>query len=408
MYITRIQLKDIRGFHTLNLPIAAVDGRPRMRTLIVGRNGTCKSTLLRCIAVALCDEADGNALLAEPIGALITDGKPSGAIEIDLMPRKQPGTRATTTITTWLKRQGDKDIVAKREERETSPPTEKLFVCGYGASRATEGPESGRPYRILDSVYTLFQYGESLHGVELTLRRLRDYLGTERYTRTLKGITKALGLSPRDKIDLPKGGGVVVSGPTIGGKIPLEAWADGYRLTFQWIIDLYAWAMRAGQVTASGGVAGILLVDELEQHLHPSMQTALLGRLSRLLEETQVFATTHSPLVVLGAQPKEVVVLRRKRKSVRADKHIPDFTGFSAEDVLADEDLFDSAVYSPELNQRLEQYRRLASLPKAKRTQAQRRKLQRLAEELRSQQLIPGDESPLLKEVRRLRKDLDL
>ena len=53
-----------------------------------------------------------------------------------------------------------------------------------------------------------------------------------------------------------------------------------------WILDLYAWAMRANRVTKAGGIHGVLLVDEVEQHLHPSMQTTLLARLREIVSRT--------------------------------------------------------------------------------------------------------------------------
>ena len=96
----------------------------------------------------------------------------------------------------------------------------------------------------------------------------------------MNGIKKALILSPRDSIDLPKGGGVVLSGPSIGKRIPLEGWADGYRITLMWILDIFAWAMRAGATTPSAGIRCILLIYELQRPLHPSMQPDTLTRVS--------------------------------------------------------------------------------------------------------------------------------
>ena len=114
------------------------------------------------------------------------------------------------------------------------------------------------------------------------------------------GIKRVLGLIPEDEIHLPKGGGVEVSGPTVGKRVRLEGWADGYRLTLAWLLDLYGWAMRADRVQPNGGIEGILLIDEIEQHLHPSMQTRILPRLGKILPDLQIIATTHSPLIALS------------------------------------------------------------------------------------------------------------
>ena len=294
--------------------------------LIIGRNGTCKTSLLRSIAIGLADRTDATYLSAEPVGGLIREGREGrdeGRIDRGIINITASGFKnefAEREFGKDVLREGDKEFVyidmrpgkASFQDKPLPP-----FICGYGAGRYGVGPDSARGYRISDSVKTLFRYEETLIAPELTLRRLRDFFSTtDIYERTLQGIKRALGLTEADKIDLPLGGGVEISGPTIGEKIRLEGWADGYRLTFSWILDLYAWALKAGSIDEEGYVEGILLVDEIEQHLHPSMQSEILPRLSELLPKMQIFATTHSPLVALDARPEELVVLRREGDQV--------------------------------------------------------------------------------------------
>lgn len=403
-YITRIQLENIRAFRKLNLDVSDTAETARMRTVIIGRNGTCKSTLLRCIAIGLCDPEDGNSLVAEPMGRLITEDSKEAKIMIELVSHDID--EKPLNITTTLQYRNGKEIVSDQDNPPPSP--EKLFVCGYGAGRSTEGPDRFRGYRIIDSVYTLFQYEEGLIDTELTLRRLKDYLGSKTYENTMKGIKRALGLSPKAEIDLPKGGGVIVSGPSIGKAIPLQGWADGYRMTFNWIMDLYAHAMRADKITKRGGIGGIFLIDELEQHCHPSMQTDMIPHLSKLFPEMQIFTTTHSPLVALGAYAEELVVLQRKVKYVHSVDFVPDFAGYSAEDMLVDDRLFDTDVYSPETSKMLKRYRKLAAITKEQRTQTQVSELRALARKLKSQKLPEIRESALAVELRKLRKKYDL
>ncbi len=394
MYITRICLENIRGFKKLSLDLSSGSARTRrarMRTTIIGENGTCKTTLLRCIAIGLCDEKDASGLLAEPTGQLVTIGERTATIEIDLLAE---GGQESETIRTALGSEDGQDYLEEKEG-STPNPSDGLLVCGYGVGRSNEGPETGRAYRIIDSVYTMFQYGEPLVSVELTLRRLYDYLGTGAFDKTMRGIKRVLGLGPKDKIEFVKGGGVTISGPKYGKGIPLEGWADGYRLTFTWLLDFYAWAMRAGCITQTGGIQGILLVDEPEQHLHPSMQTDLLDRLSKLFPDVQIIVTTHSALVALGTSPSELVVLKRRGMKVLSESGVRDFTGYSAEDMLVDEKLFDSSesVYSPETNKKLLAYRKLIGIPAKKRTKKQTVRLRALAGELAAQEIPMEGES---------------
>src|SRR5262245_25603909 len=82
MLIGRIYLQNIRGFRELDIDLQGDSLLPRRRTLIIGKNGTCKTSVLRAIALGLCDFQDANALLAEPIGRLVSTGASEGRIEI--------------------------------------------------------------------------------------------------------------------------------------------------------------------------------------------------------------------------------------------------------------------------------------------------------------------------------------
>jgi len=405
MYISRIYLKNIRGFGELNLDLmekksgnSTLSPSPRMRTIIIGKNGTCKTTLLRCVAIGLADKKDASGLLAEDIGQLISEDSNTATIEIVLAPENS-GSKEFKIITT-LGSEKKQDFLMKKEPESLD---RELFVCGYGALRFPGGEDKFRAYRIIDSVYTLFSYDQpNLVGSEIALRRLRDFLGTGIYKKTMKRIKEALGLGQRDKIDLPKGGGVVVSGPEIGRHVPLEGWADGYRMTFGWLLDIYAWAMRANCLTSSGHIRGTILLDEMEQHLHPSMQIDLLNRFSELFPDLQIIATTHSPLVALGALPKEIVVLRREGKRVIADSEMPDFSGYSAEDMLADSKLFDSDVYSPETNKKLTEYRRIISKPAKTRKKTEEDRLKSLTAELMAQEVLEDKHNKIDKQLKKL------
>ena len=114
------------------------------------------------------------------------------------------------------------------------------------------------------------------------------------------------------------------------------------------------------------------------------MQAEILPRLSDLFPKMQIFATTHSPLVALDAKPEELVVLRREGNHVIAEKHVPDFSGFSAEDMLSDPRLFDTEVYGSEAQEKLSQYRELVSIPQDVRSPEQRERLRSLAASISS------------------------
>lgn len=393
MYISRIRLENIRGFRELEIDLSGEDGSPRKRTVIIGKNGTCKTSVLRAIALGLCDLTDATTLISESIGEMTHRGANHGAVEIVL------GRCVELSTLIHSDRNIGKEFVLKHEPDGGWPQT---FVCGYGAGRYGVGPDTGREYRGIDGVYTLFDYHRTLIDPELTLRRLRDFLGTERYKAALTGVKRALGLTMEDEIRLPRGGGVELFGPSIGGKIRLEGWADGYRMTFSWMLDLYGRAMSADRITADGHVHGVVLIDEIEQHLHPSLQAEILPHISEVFPEIQLIATTHSPLVALDVKPEELVVLRREGNEIIREEDVPDYTGYSAEDMLVDERLFDTEIYAPEMREKVARYRELAAIPKAARRGGQTRELHDLALEIRERPVPESRESEMVRQLKQL------
>ena len=68
------------------------------------------------------------------------------------------------------------------------------------------------------------------------------------------------------------------------------------------------------EISDPSELEGIVLIDELDVHLHPSWQKALPGLLSDIFPKIQFIASTHSPIPLLGA-PKESVVLKVHQSS---------------------------------------------------------------------------------------------
>lgn len=401
-HLYEIRLTNIRGFRELEIDLQTPQG-PRRRTLIIGKNGTCKSTLLRAVALGIAGEAEANRLLGEPLGRVLAKEESRGRIWFKFRDSLHGNEL-------HILRQGDNEV-AEFWLPAGFPALNKwdLFVCGYGAGRFGTRPDSTtQGYRVSSAVASLFRYDQALADPELTLRRLQSLFGTQIYDRTLLGLKRALGLTEEDEIAPRPGGGVLVSGPTVGGAIPLETWADGYRLTFSWLLDLYAWAMQAGTIDEEGHVRGILLIDEIEQHLHPSMQAEILPRLSDLFPKMQIFATTHSPLVALDAAPEELVVLRREGDQVVAAPEVPDYLGYSVDDMLSDPRLFDSEVYGTETREKLSHYRELVAIPKEERNADQRREIRSLAREMRAYESLPEQENETSRVLKELMAKYDI
>jgi predicted ATP-binding protein involved in virulence len=101
------------------------------------------------------------------------------------------------------------------------------------------------------------------------------------------------------------------------------------------------------------------------------------------MPDTQYVLTTHSPLVALGAHPSQLVVLERHEGRVTVRDRIPDFRGFSAEDVLADSRLFATDARNPELAKLMEHYDTLVDVPPTQRSDEEQDTLRKVAQALR-------------------------
>ena len=188
MYIKKLKLKNIRCFDKLEIDFE----KSESSILILGDNGDGKSTILKCLAMGLCDESSAAALFRELPGEFVRrqPGEEkakigdSGTIEIDLTGDDNWTYRITTRIisletferVTQSKR--NKRILyrfrGKKRELLTQDtfPWEQIFVSGYGAGIRVQGTADFQHYLAVDAVYPLFKYDMPLQNPELVIRRL--------------------------------------------------------------------------------------------------------------------------------------------------------------------------------------------------------------------------------------------
>ena len=115
MYIKQIKLTNIRAVKTLDIPPNG-DDLP-LQSILIGGNSTCKTTILRCVAIGLCNKASASALLSELPGSMVGSQSNIGTIEIKL---KTPGRRRDISIITTLQRQQLEQIIDSSERQQSS------------------------------------------------------------------------------------------------------------------------------------------------------------------------------------------------------------------------------------------------------------------------------------------------
>jgi predicted ATP-dependent endonuclease of OLD family len=123
---------------------------------------------------------------------------------------------------------------------------------------------------------------------------------------------------------------------------------DGFSSILDIVTELI---MRMGEhKSRSYDVQGIVLIDELETHLHIDLQKKILQFLTSFFPKIQFIVTTHSPFVIQSVS--NAVICDLEKRIVTED-----LSGYSWDAII--ESYFDSDKYSDKLKEKVERYEEL-------------------------------------------------
>ena len=106
-------------------------------------------------------------------------------------------------------------------------------------------------------------------------------------------------------------------------RVPFPALSDGYRALVGWIGDLlYHVCETCPKGKRLDENQGIVMIDEVDLHIHPKWQMELLPRLARWLPRIQFIVTSHSPLLVGSLDWRNVIVAQQRRDGSSALKRV--------------------------------------------------------------------------------------
>jgi len=333
MYIKRLYLKDIRCFDEFEINF----NQPGASILLLGDNGDGKSTILKSLAMGLCDESSTAALFRELPGEFVQrkkgqDEVPTGKfgfVEVDLVNRRGITYRIKTKITSLKKfERVSQELIKlkgsnKPEHLEQDKfPWEQIFVSGYGPGVRIQATSDIQHYLPVDAVYPLFSYSSPLQNPELVISRLLR--ATREGTITLKAgkateskVLRIIQSLMTDLLDLKSPDhfkftttGIKVDGHW--GTSELSELGDGYQAIINWVLDLLSWWFLCESAKGKldlESLRGIVIIDEIEQHLHPKWQRRIFPRLREKFPKIQFIVATHSPLVASGSESIDVHLL---------------------------------------------------------------------------------------------------
>jgi len=349
MYLRSATISNIKQIRELTLDFHKKDGQgSRNLTVLLGRNGTGKTTILRAIAMALGGVALSTKLVKSPLelAPLPIQGNsqalPADAHEAAVEVKIQPPEGLPDIPRSWRIRlpagkaffKGNANADQIDDLRAENRPG--LFVAGYGIQRALPGPldkpdDSG--VAIYGQLGNLFDQGA------LIATNFVDLVDQPKeFARAVQRALKRADLLPALKeVELRGQGGVRSSASLVesrrfelelGGKrqkIPATWLSHGYQSTIAWVVDLLGRVVQGehgGQVSEPEQVAGVLLIDEIDIHLHPTWQRTILNGLKEAFPNLQIIATTHSPMVIADLRPDEIYLLDNDPERGITAKHL--------------------------------------------------------------------------------------
>lgn len=111
----------------------------------------------------------------------------------------------------------------------------------------------------------------------------------------------------------------------------LSKLSAGYQSLLWMIMDLaYRVCLLNPELQDESQIRGIVLIDEIDMHLHPKWQWNIIKGLSTVFENVQFIIATHSPIVISSAKKANLILLDEKQGIT----YLPECYGYTVEDVL--------------------------------------------------------------------------
>ncbi len=304
--------------------------------LLIGNNGKGKTTILDALAIMLNTYFQGSGIQTGGVSIKKDDAR--------LLVREKEGqvfrewqsevwlkasAQIDGQIWEWKRNKGDrggeaKDLVnlgamAREEVKQDNDPNMPLLLY-YGA---------GRLWDIHRNIQTE-KPGSQLDAYRYCLDPKSDQNAFEKWFKKLaySELQKRQKISAldvvRDAVLCCTPGASNFYHDTDGdqimiqldqeGLIPFNYLSDGFRNMVAMVADIAHRASRLNpHLAANAGkeTTGVVLIDEIDLHLHPKWQRRVASDLQKAFPKLQFIATTHSPFILQSLEPGQVIDLEQ-------------------------------------------------------------------------------------------------
>lgn len=440
IYIQRIQVENIKTFvESTELVFTKPNGSLSQWTLLLGDNGIGKSTLLQLLVwmkpkLKLSEHDDREPENYVP-GPIMDDEEnqtlehlvhrsankaQTARIEATFVANqilerksKNPPQECNTSFSIYTDSNGkffdfDEKCLTDHEDIFLVQGVE---IYAYSASRWI-GKSNIKEDSLSDTIVNFVQDKTELYDIEELLHALnyarldaKNKRSRGRYSRFIVKVKQMLvellpDFTSTDKFEInaPKilddeaDDGIVIT-TRHGHRIPFEDFSLGYRSVAAWTLDL-AWRLFHKHPESRNPLRepAIVIIDEIDLHLHPKWQREIMSNLSKHFPRVQFIATAHSPLMVQAAVKHNYAVLSYddELKQVCIENRPEGIAGWRVDQLLT------SVLYDNMPSARGLEYEQLLADREAlvrikQRSAAQQRELNRLTLEINK---LPTGETP--------------
>jgi hypothetical protein len=358
-----VVLEKVGPFERLDLTFPAGTDPERADVhLLVGPNGTGKSSILAAIAQCFTPADTGFFLRAREHGRVFVESdavwtavsRNDGPLRAQL---EAPGdgwplTHQSGAGRVWLFGRDQWSLArADLAALRSRPVSGTVVLTGGGLRSARNARISGIQEQadnplleggVIDrtgGAGPVAQWIANTYAADAMARRKGDSDKAANRARSLRVLETALGDVTGTEVRLDVETEPWQVNLSMNGRsTPVESLPDGMQSLLAWLGDVL---MRLDRIPWATPMPVnerpfVLLLDEVEVHLHPSWQRMVLPVAERLFPNAQIIAATHSPFVIGSASDAYIHRLRFDGDRVVADLPLHGQLGVSQSEILRD------------------------------------------------------------------------
>ena len=344
-YITELNVSNVRNISPFKLELES-----KKNILVTGKNGAGKTTLLEAIRDELSRRQkygkDTDMYLKAYLGLRTEENKRA------LTAKEQAHLNSLAVMGGT----GDIEIHLNDSGRTLAP--DEIFVC-FSSRRMTDATKPKGPQIIAYGTKedTTPNYGKNFIQYLVNLWTEKSYAREDKDLERVAELDnwfssfveqlRKLFEDPALQLEFDRkifNFWIVQPGKE---RYSLNDLSDGLSSAISIVSELI---LRMDTGNASFDVSGVVIIDEIENHLHVTLQKIILPFLSALFPNIQFIASTHSPFVLIS-DPNTCIIDLTKNEIHQ------DFSAFSYEAII--EDYFNVDKYSYNLKARVEAIRKM-------------------------------------------------